>query len=208
MQLTDPDGLRAKSEQARQALRGLLVQRFGMTYLSSEELEESVPKDRVLALAERLDESRQVKHAELSYNDALMAYAVYAQRRRRGEAGIYDGFGFRTWWLTKETRVLGLTGPLVHSEGGTPYIMRPEFILNFVALAPNAADVRKSFADLLPTTAGLQLGRHLQADVMHDLLRDVAEWAQFTPERVSVMLAEKVNRLKYDRYKRYVQNIS
>lgn len=63
-------------------------------------------------------------------------------------------------------------------------------------------------ADLLPTTAGLQLGQHLQPEVMHALLQDAAEWARLTPERVSVMLAEKVNRLKHDRYKRYVQNIA
>ncbi|GIL05018.1 MAG: hypothetical protein BroJett031_15380 [Betaproteobacteria bacterium] len=206
--LTDPDGLRAKAESARQALRGLLVQRFGMSYLPMEELESAVSRERVVELATRLDESRQVKHEELSYNDALMVYAVYAQRRQRGESGIYDGFGYRTWWLTKETRVLALTGALVQSEGGVPYIMRPEFMLNFVALAPKAAEVRKSFADLLPTTAGLQLGQHLNSEVMHDLLRDAAEWARLTPERVSVMLSERVNRLKHDRFKRYVHNIS
>ncbi|MFZ5539042.1 MAG: hypothetical protein ACOY5V_04795 [Pseudomonadota bacterium] len=81
-------------------------------------------------------------------------------------------------------------------------------MLNFVALAPKAAEVRKSFADLLPTTAGLQLGQHLSSQAMHDLLRDAAEWARLTPERVSVMLSERVNRLKHDRFKRYVHNIS
>ena len=94
------------------------------------------------------------------------------------------------------------------SEGGVPYIMRPEFILNFVALAPKAADVRKSLADLLPTTAGLQLGPHLQPDVMHSLLRDAAEWARITPERVSVLMSDKVNRLKHDRFKQYTQKLA
>lgn len=116
-QLTDPDGLRNRADSARQALRALLVQRYGMAYESMEDLENSVPQSRVRELAARLDESRQVKHEELSYNDALMVYATYAQRRKNKEVGIYDGFGFRTWWLTKETRVLGLTGAVVLSEG-------------------------------------------------------------------------------------------
>ena len=89
-----------------------------------------------------------------------------------------------------------------------PYIMRPEFILNFVALALKAADVRKSLADLLPTTAGLQLGQHLQPDVMHSLLRDAAEWARITPERVSVLMSDKVNRLKHDRFKQHTQKLA
>lgn len=207
-QLTDPDGLRSKTDAARQALRALLVQRFGMTYMSMDELENSVPKVRVEELAARLRELGQVKHEELAYNDALMVYATYAQRRKKNEAGIYDGFGFRTWWLTKSTRILASTGAIVQSEGGVPYIMRPEFILNFVALAPKAADVRKSLADLLPTTAGLQLGQHLQPDVMHSLLRDAAEWARITPERVSVLMSDKVNRLKHDRFKQYTQKLA
>ena len=207
-QLTDPDGLRNKSDAARQALRALLVQRFGMTYMTMEELESSVPRVRVDELAARLRELGQVKHEELAHNDALMVYATYAQRRKQKESGIYDGFGFRTWWLTKSTRILASTGAIVQSEGGVPYIMRPEFILNFVALAPKAADVRKSLANLLPTTAGLQLGLHLQPDVMRSLLRDAAEWARITPERVSVMMSEKVNRLQHDRFKQYTQNLA
>lgn len=206
-QFTDPDGLRVRNEPARQALRGLLVQRFGMVYMSGDELRSTVPADRVDELAQKLDESRHTKREVLSYNDALMVYATYAQRHIHKEASIYDGFGVRTWWLTKETTILSMTGALVKSQGGTPYIMRPEFILNFVALAPKAAEVRKAFGALLPTTAGLQLGRYLREEVMHSILDDVKDWSQLPPERVGVMIGEKVNRLKHDRFKQYSQNI-
>ena len=206
-QFTDPAGLRLRSESARLALKGLLTQRFGMGYMSVEDLKSMVPVDRVQELAQKLEESRQAKHEVLSHNDALMVYATYAQRRIHKESGIYDGFGFRTWWLTKETTILSMTGELVKREGGTPYIMRPEFILNFIALAPKAAEVRKAFGALLPTTAGLQLGRHLRQDVMHSLLDDVQRWAELPPERIGVILGERVNRLKHDRFKQYFQQI-
>lgn len=207
-QFTDPAGLRARSEVARNALKGLLVQRFGMDYMSVEELKSMVPTASVDELAQKLEESRQAKHEVLSYNDALMVYATYAQRRIHKESGIYDGFGFRTWWLTKETTILSKTAALVHAQGGTPYIMRPEFILNFIALAPKAAEVRKAFGALLPTTAGLQLGRYLREDVLHSLLDDVQTWAELPPERVGVILGERVNRLKHDRIKQYSQQIA
>lgn len=207
--MTDPEGLRAKTGAARNSLMGLLVQRFGMVYLSTEELEKTVSGPKVAALAERLGNERGwAKHPELSKNDALMVYATYAQRSIHNEVGIYDGFGFRTWWLTKETHILAMTGELVRAQGGVPYIMRPEFILNFVALAPKAADVRKSFSDFLPTTAGLQLGRYLDDSVMHSMLDHVEEWSDLPPERVSVILGEKVNRLTHDRYKKYTNNIA
>ena len=206
--MTDPDGLRSKSTPARHSLRGLFVQRFGMIYMSTEDLESTVPAAKVSALAEKLGNERGwAKHPELSKNDALMVYATYAQRSIHKEVGIYDGFGFRTWWLTKETHILSMTGALVMGQGGVPYIMRPEFILNFVALAPKAADVRQSFSDFLPTTAGLQLGRYLDDSVMHSMLNHVEEWAEMPPERVGVILGEQVNRLTHDRYKQYVHNI-
>lgn len=206
-QFLDPVALRSKSEKGRAELRGLLVQRFGMNYLSKEEISSGVNQTEVNELAEKLVEARVAKNQELSYNDALMVYAVYRQRKSHGEQAIYDGFGYRTWWLTKETRVLNYTAPLVIREGGVPYIMRPEFILNFIALAPKAAHVRQSFRELLPTTVGLQLGQHLKPEVMHQLLSGTEEWASLSPERVAVIISEKVNRLKHDRLKQYVANV-
>ncbi|MFM5591080.1 hypothetical protein ACET60_07845 [Aeromonas veronii] len=207
-QVVTHSSLRMRAEAARQDLKGFLLQKFNMRFISGNDLEESVNPDAVRQLAELLDESRQDKHEDLSYNDALIAHATYAQRRKNDESGIYDGFGFRTWWLTKETRVLNFSKALVESEGGVPYIMRPEFILNFVSLAANADHVRKSFSDLLPTTAGLQLGRHLSSDTMHRLMGDAQEWAERPPERISMIINERANKLKHDQFKKYYENIA
>lgn len=207
-QFTDPVGLRNAAIAAKTGLKGFLVQRFGMRYMSTDDLRSTVSTEKVNALAENLQAARGTeKNQNLSQNDALMVYATYAQRRINNEEGIYDGFGFRTWWLTKETRIVGMTADLVQSEGGTPYVMRPEFLLNFITLAPEAATVRQSFSDFLPTTAGLQLGQYLNNEVMHSLLKDVHEWSTLPPERVSVLLGDKINKLKYDRFKQYNCNI-
>jgi hypothetical protein len=203
----DPSALRSKSEKGLAELRGLLVQRFRMDYLSKEELSFGVNQMEVNELAEKLVEARAAKNRELSNNDALMVYSIYQQRKLHKEHAIYDGFGYRTWWLTKETRVLNYTADLVKREGSVPYIMRPEFILNFITLAPKAAHARKSFRELLPTTVGLQLGKHLKPDVMHQLLSGTEEWASLPPERVAVIIGDKVNRLKHDRLKQYVENV-
>lgn len=206
--LLTPSDLRAKSEKGKNDLRGLLVQRFNMEYVSKEELEAGVNARDVAKLADKLALARAgEKHPELSANDALMTYAVYSQRRRLKESAKYDGFGYRTWWLTKETRVLQFTGELVSKEGGVPYIMRPEFLLNFVALAPSASAVRESFKQLLPSTVGLQLGQHLKPEIMQQLLAGTEEWASLPKDRVTIIIGERVNRLKFDRYKQYTANI-
>lgn len=206
-QMVTHSALRNRSEKARQELKGFLLQKFSMGFLSEEELKTTVSEQHVEALAEKLDEARQSKHVDLSYNDALMAHATYAQRRINKESGIYDGFGFRTWWLTKETHVLSFSKSLIESEGGAPYIMRPEFILNFVSLAASAETVRKSFTELLPTTAGLQLGKHLSSETMHQLMGSAEEWGDRPPERISMIITERIDKLKHDQFKRYSDNL-
>jgi hypothetical protein len=207
-QLTDPEGLRSKTAAAKQSLQGLLSMQLGMKWLSYDDLISGVDGKKVDNLAARLDERRSGKHEDLSYNDALLTYAVYARRNHGGETAVYDGFGYKTWWLTKETKVLQLTGELVRSQNGIPYIMRPEFLLNFVALAPKAAETRKALADLLPTTAGLQIGHQLSPDVVKNLLKDVAEWSELSPERAAILLHEKITLLTHTRFKTYSQNLS
>jgi hypothetical protein len=95
-QLTDPDGLRNKSEGLRQALRALMVQRFGMTYMSMEELESAVPRDRVNELAERLDEARHVKHEE-SFPTTMRSWStphmLSAARWMNKASTMASGFG-------------------------------------------------------------------------------------------------------------------
>lgn len=206
-QVVTHSALRSKAESARQDLKAFLVQKFGMKFVSSVDLSTSVNLEMVKQTAAKLDEARKSKHEDLAYNDALMAYATYAQRKRNEESAIYDGFGFRTWWLTKETYVVNFTKALVESEGGVPYIMRPEFILNFISLAASADNVRRSFADLLPTTAGLQLGRHLPSTVMHQMMGDAEEWGDKPAERISTLITEKANKLKHDQFKQYIDNI-
>jgi hypothetical protein len=202
--LLDPKCLRGRTEQGRDQLKAVLAQKFHLKFESTEDLSKGVDQAKVKSLAEQLSFARSYdKHPNLSQNDALMVFATYAHRKANNESAIYDGFGYRTWWLTKETHILSFTGLLVSQEGGVPYVMRPEFLLNFVAFAAKASDVRKAFSELLPTTVGLQLGQHLKQDVMNKLLDSVQEWDDLSPERITVKISDMVNKLKHDRFKQY-----
>lgn len=205
--ILDPEALRAKSKKAYQDLMSFLIQRFRMKWESEDDLQRGVDSKSFDTLAQRLIEARPDKNEELSHNDAMMAHAVYAERVRGHEVARHDGFGYRTWWLTKEVTVLKMTGKLVADHGGVPYIMRPEFLLNFIALAPKAKSVRDQYRDLLPTTVGLQLGNHLSTAAMDALLAGVEDWASYPPERITTMMADKANRLMHDRFKQYISNL-
>ena len=129
-----------RSKLGRDQIRRYLMERFGMRYVSTEDLEELVAEDSVRQLADTLQELRPDKRREIAENDAKMVFAVYGKRNSLREHHKNNPYGFRTWWLTQETAVRRATRDLVRDKGAH-YMMRPEFLLNFIALPPSTQEV-------------------------------------------------------------------
>lgn len=197
------DDLASKTTRGESQLQAFLCKTFDLEPLLRVDLAKGVDMSGVEQLAAALEGKKDI----LAKNDALMCFAVYAQRARGGEQAIYDGFGLRTWWLTKETSLLQHTGAIVREHGGTPFIMRPEFLLNFLSSSPKAAEVDPVVRELLPSHVGLQIGQHLHPGHMHKLLGHVSEWKGFPDARREIRITEAVDQLKYDRLKRYESNL-
>jgi hypothetical protein len=200
-QFVDPDELERRSVKGEQQLRAFLCKRFSLEFVPYAEVEAGVNSAELEALAKELAKRGAFKHEEIAHNDALMVLAVYARRRSGQEVAKYDGFGLRTWWLTKEVRVLAYTGNIVRKEG-VPYIMRPEFLLNFLTLAPKAAEDAAA-QQLLPSHVGLQIGQHLPSMHMQRILEEIDKWRDLSPERIEIKISDAIDRLKFDRMKRY-----
>lgn len=199
------DDLASKSARGEAQLQAYLCKTFELEPLSRMEMSKGVDQARVEALANSLGNT--FKNEILAKNDALMCFAIYAQRASGNEQSTYDGFGLRTWWLTKETSLLQHTGAVVKENGGTPFIMRPEFLLNFLSNAPKAAEIDPVVRDLLPSHVGLQIGQHLNPTHMHKLLGHVDEWKMLPDARREIRITDAVDQLKYDRLKRYENNL-
>lgn len=205
-QFVDHDELDRASPTGEQQLRGFLCKKFGLEFVPSVDIQKGVDSTELDELTKELLKRHVLKREELARNDALMVLAVYARRRTGGEVAKYDGFGLRTWWLTKEYRVLAYTGDLVCKHSNMPYIMRPEFLLNFLTLAPKAAQDRAA-QQLLPSHVGLQIGQHLPAVHMQRILQEIDNWKELPPERIEVKISDTIDRLKFDRVKRYESNL-
>jgi hypothetical protein len=203
----DPDELERKSEKGAMGLQGFICKTFDLEFMTKEETSSGVDADATKRLATDLNQRYAQKNEMLGENDAQMVLAVYAQRRSHKEQQKYDGFGLRTWWLTKETRVLKYTSTIVRESGGVPYIMRPEFLLNFLTLSPKGEEVDAAVLELLPSHVGLQIGQHLPENHMHQILDEIDTWKELSPERVTVIISDAVDRLKFDQFKRYQSNL-
>ena len=86
----------------------------------------------------------------MSRNTALTILRIFKRRKVDGERNGGNPYGFKTWWLTQQTRVQNATGQLVAKERAR-YMMRPEFILHFLAAIPSASAVQNSYDSIFPT---------------------------------------------------------
>jgi len=176
-------------------MRGYLQRTFGFDFESTEDLQRLVNAEEVESLAGQLSAVK--RDPRLAYNDALLALAVYGRRERRGETHGVTEFGWGTWWLTGETAILRLTKDIV-ARHRARYVMRPEFLLNYLTLAPSARQVREDFAGIFPSMLGIQLARRMSGAAFDEIMDRVRDAEQLDDARRTVEMAKLLNELKSD----------
>lgn len=183
-------------------IRLYLLAKFGMQFVTSAALDDVADADDVAQVTENLLPAKRDQWP-LAHNDALIVCAVYGDRAARGELNAASPFGFSTWWLTTETSVLRATSSLQQKHRGIPYLMRPEFLLNYFALSPRANEVRDSFRSVFPSTLGITLSKRMDPQAMRDLMRELSAAEDMDDARRLAVMATCVDKLKADFTKRY-----
>lgn len=194
-----------KEVASREQVKQYLIEKFGFEYMDTSDLREFVNEDEVLELAEQISS---IKSGDvLARNDARHVLAVYGKRQALKEGQRPNPYGYRTWWLTHESRIRSCTKELVKLRG-SEYIIRPEFILNFVALSPTTESVRKSYKTIFPSLLGIKLSNRMREHVFQDVMRRAKEVGSVDEARAKVMMSDMSNRLKGDNYKVYEAELS
>lgn len=191
----------------REELRKYLLVEYKLKSISNDELESTCDLNKVKALAGEMISNNIKENDKLAYNTSLLVHGVYGLRKKNNEIGAVSEYGLKTWWMTNQTRVLSHTADIV-KVNGSQYIMRPEYILNFIAMSPKCEDVRRSFQGIFPSTFGIQLGNRLKDDVFHKVLEDVSQWKNYSPGRITTLMSDLSDKLKTDRLKRYDKNLA
>lgn len=189
--------------QSFQAIRRYLQGEFSMIFKDRIELRELVDPKQLQDLTVILEEDGNKKF-ELAENDALMVLAVYGHRRKNREHSSISEFGYQTWWLTGETRVLRHTGQIVRNNSGGKYVMRPDFLLNFLTLAPAASQARESFSSIFPSLLGVTLSRRMAEAPFRKMLGFVRKAEGLNDSRRTAMIAEYSDKLKSDLHRQYL----
>jgi len=181
-------------------LQRYLCGAFSMKYRTQQDLANYFDQGEVEQVAEALAPDK--RRTLLAEHDAILASTVYGRRMKRRETSSTSEFGLSTWWLTGETSILRHTTALVRKHGAY-YMMRPDFLLNFLTLAPKAYDVRSTFRNVFPGLLGVSLGRRMDVEAFHEVMEQVAEAEELDDARRAASMAKIVDKLKGDASKRF-----
>jgi hypothetical protein len=201
-QICPPDKL--ATAEGKNFIKHYLIEKYKMEFISNQEIAKLLDSNEVAQLAEKMALSKEVD--VLAFNDAKMALLVYAKRDEIREGHKPNPFGFKTWWLTHETKIRDVTGELI-AQRGAKYMMRPEFVLNYVALSPKAEAVRNTYNSIFPTPIGISIGHSVREDVMHNFLKKIKSVSDLGEARMKAEASSLSNQIMGDFVKRYRRNM-
>jgi len=187
---------RLGSAEGKLALRSYLRDKFGMSLRVKDEIEEAIDRIARDRLTKRLMEKGIKDKKELAKNDSSNVYYIYALRDEGNEIARGSAVGYRTWWLTQETRIQREFKDLTRERGHA--IIRPEVVVQLLAFAPNAAEIERSFGEVFPSVFGVRLGNRVNPSILKNLISRAARVSDSEPARMKAEMERLANRFKAD----------
>ncbi len=182
-----------------------LIFQFKLNYESKESLSKYFDKKELYEITERLKEYK--KNDQLAENDAMMALSIYGIRDKLNEISSLKEYGYSTWWLTHETAILSFTKELVNKKNSR-YMMRPEFIIKYMAFSPKYNEVKKMYNSIFPSIMGIKLVRRIDPEIITKLISKVGEINEIEEGRKLAKIHELSDKLKSDFKKYYSEHHS
>ena len=184
------------AEEMEEELISWLQATFGIKYRTTEDLGVTVAPEDLRKLAEEL--SHHKPSEQQARNDAQTILSVFALRDKNGEKGEAGVFGYRTWWLSKDFTTQRAVTKCFGTRYPTSCYIRPDFLLNYIALAPSSGQANQVFDKMFPTLMGVTLSRHVPQELSNLVHDEIKEHSDKGAARVGAVLRSLADRLKTD----------
>jgi hypothetical protein len=170
---------------------------FGIEYISNKAGEISIDQSEKDALTDRLKHRK--KNDIRAVNDAEMILSIYYLREKNNESSSSGIFGYKTWWLSKDTSTYKAVR---ETFGDAKYTVscyiRPDFIYNYIALSPTTDEVRNAYQEMFPTMLGVNLSYHMPREVASAVQDKIKEFHLLPNVRIKQIVKRSIDRLKSD----------
>lgn len=170
---------------------------FGIKYVTNEQLGIKIDEEEKSKL---LDKLKGRKNFEVkAETDTKLILAVYQLREKNNETATSGIFGYKTWWLSKDTSTYkAVTEAFGEEKFPISCYIRPDFIYNYITLTPKKAEVDEAYDRLFPTLLGVNLSFHLPKDVTSTIQVRIAEFGDKQPVQLKRILRQLSDKLKSD----------
>lgn len=153
------------------ALGEWLRHTFGIVHRSDTSLGITVSQEDQQHLYEALRRHKPTNRR--AQTDAIVALLIYKLREQRNERAEFGVMGYKTWWLSTDT----LTYRAIQQVFGDRYpvscYLRPDFLYNYIVLAPHTAEVAEVYDELFPTLVGVNISFHLPTTLIQNVQADI-----------------------------------
>lgn len=176
---------------------------FGITFISNKAWDIKIDEDEKAKLSENLSHKKSADHKKTAdikaQNDAEMILAIYYLRNRNGETSSSGIFGYKTWWLSKDTSTYkAVVKCFGHDKYPVSCYIRPDFIYNYIALKPTSDEIDGAYNEIFPTMLGVNLSYHMPREVSQAVQEKIKEFHDKPSVRVKQTLKQLSDRLKSD----------
>lgn len=186
----DPDLKTVKDD-----LISYLKNEFGITYFNDESLKIKISEEEQIKLTDRLIENKSQKKAE---TDSKIILSIYKLRERNNETTTSGIFGYKTWWLSKDSTTFKAVSDVFGDKYPVSCYIRPDFLYNYITLAPKKHEVDEMYKEVFPSLLGVNLSFHLPSEVTDFVQERIVEHGTKNPARLTAILARLSEKLKSD----------
>jgi hypothetical protein len=172
-----------------------LKSEFGILYFNDEAQQINISEDEHNKLTERLQENKSSKKA---LTDSKIILSIYKLREKNNETATSGIFGYRTWWLSKDSTTYKAVSDIFGDKYPVSCYIRPDFLYNHIALAPKKHEIDGLYKEVFPSLLGVNLSFHLPHEVTDFVQQSIAEHANKNPERLTAILSRLSEKLKSD----------
>jgi hypothetical protein len=173
-----------------------LKEEFGILFVSDASLNINIEKSEEERLIDRLKKHKSV--VAKARNDARLILTIYAIREQNNEAGAADIFGYRTWWLSKDTVTMKAVNHVFEDKYRVSCYMRPDFLYNYISLAPRPSAIQESYTLMFPSLLGVNISYHLPTDIIQTVHQCMKDHRSKNTARRSAILQVLAQELRVD----------
>lgn len=179
---------------ARSELVDYLKEEFGINFKSNSSIGvKIIPEER----SELFNILKKKKSAPVkAETDTELILTIYGLREKNNELGTAGIFGYKTWWLSKDTS----TQQAVNEAFGNKYkvscYIRPDFLYNYISLAPKKMEIDAAYHELFPSLLGVNISYHLPSETINFIHQHINQHKSQNPARLKATLHNLAEEIK------------